>query len=138
MFNLSLKHPIRSKAHINSSVVTYPQFLVTPNNRLQFVYRSGVSGNGATQLAEYNSGTWSNVGSWAASTGSYTANGATSTARNLYIHGVTYDVNGRLHIAGTWRENNGGVSCSSGGLTNHDTTYIYSDDSGSLSIPVYS
>jgi len=81
-------------------------------------------------LAEYSGGSWKNVGSWAAATGSYTANGVTSTARNLYILGVTYDKAGRLHIAGTWRENNGGISCSSGGLTNHDTVYVYSDDSG--------
>ncbi|TFK33033.1 hypothetical protein BDQ12DRAFT_707465 [Crucibulum laeve] len=112
------------------TVVTYPQFVVTPDNLLQFVYRSGVSGNGATQLAEYKSGSWANVGSWASASGTYTStNGVTSTARNLYIHGFTYRAN-RVHITGTWREQAGGVSCSSGGLTNHDTTYFYSDDKG--------
>ncbi|KAG6919258.1 hypothetical protein DXG01_008054 [Tephrocybe rancida] len=112
------------------TTVTYPQFVVTPDNLLQFVYRSGVSGNGATQLAEYNGGVWSNVGSWAAASGTYTStNGVTSAARNLYIHGFTYRSN-RLHVTGTWREQVGGVSCSSGGLTNHDTTYFYSDDKG--------
>ncbi|PBK68094.1 hypothetical protein ARMSODRAFT_976361 [Armillaria solidipes] len=55
------------------STVTYPQFVVTPDNLLQFVYRSGVSGNGNTQLAEYQSGTWSNVGLWASGSGTYTA-----------------------------------------------------------------
>ncbi|KZV93365.1 hypothetical protein EXIGLDRAFT_740138 [Exidia glandulosa HHB12029] len=112
------------------TTVTYPQFVVTPENKLQFVYRTAVSGNGAAQLAEYSSGTWSNVGQWTSATGSYTANGATSTARNLYIHGFTYSKSGRVHTSGTWRENNGGVSCSSGGLTNHDTVYFYSDDRG--------
>lgn len=112
------------------STVTYPQFVITPDNLLQFVYRSGVSGNGATQLAEYSSGIWKNVGSWAAATGAYSAEGATSTARNLYIHGFTYR-SSRLHVTGTWRENNAAISCSSGGLTNHDTVYIYSDDKGS-------
>lgn len=113
-----------------ASVVTYPQFVITPDNRLQFVYRSGVSGNGATQLAEYNGGTWSNVGSWASASGTYTStNGAQSTARNLYIHGFTYR-SGRLHVTGTWREQNSAVMCSSGGLTNHDTVYIFSDDRG--------
>ncbi|KAG6860791.1 hypothetical protein C0995_007597 [Termitomyces sp. Mi166 len=112
------------------TTVTYPQFVVTPDNLLQFVYRTGVSGNGATQLSEYNGGVWSNVGSWASGSGTYTStNGVTSSARNLYIHGFTYRFN-RLHVTGTWREQVGGVSCSSGGLTNHDTTYFYSDDKG--------
>ncbi|KNZ73157.1 hypothetical protein J132_00992 [Termitomyces sp. J132] len=94
------------------TTITYPQFVVTPDNLLQFVYRTGVSGNGATQLAEYNDGVWANVGSWASASGTYTSpNGVTSSAR-------------------TWREQAGGVSCSSGGLTNHDTTYFYSDDKG--------
>ncbi|KAF7305153.1 hypothetical protein MKEN_01230500 [Mycena kentingensis (nom. inval.)] len=86
------------------TTVTYPQFVVTPTNLLQFVYRSGVSGNGATQLAEYSGGTWSNVGSWASATGTYTApSGATSTLRNLYIHGFTYH-GSRAYVTGTWRE----------------------------------
>ncbi|TEB23011.1 hypothetical protein FA13DRAFT_1757158 [Coprinellus micaceus] len=100
--------------------VTYPQFVVTPDNLLQFVYRSGVSGNGATQLAEYRNG----------ACGTYTStNGARSNARNLYIHGFTYR-NGRAHVTGTWREQAGGVMCNGGGLTNHDTVYFYSDDKG--------
>lgn len=109
--------------------ITYPQFVITPDNLLQFVYRSGVSGNGATQLAEYNGGKWNDVGSWASASGTYTStNGAKSDARNLYIHGFTYRSN-RLHVTGTWREQ-GGVSCNGGGLTNHDTVYFYSDDKG--------
>ncbi|KAF9481139.1 hypothetical protein BDN70DRAFT_876764 [Pholiota conissans] len=112
------------------STITYPQFVVTPDNLLQFVFRSGVSGNGATQLAEYNGGTWSNVGSWASATGTYiSTNGQTSTARNLYIHGFTYRLS-KAHVTGTWREQNGAVSCSSGGLTNHDTIYFYSENKG--------
>ncbi|KAF8182304.1 hypothetical protein BJ912DRAFT_978539 [Pholiota molesta] len=99
------------------STITYPQFVVTPDNLLQF-------------LAEYNGGTWSNVGSWASASGTYTStNGQTSTARNLYIHGFTYRLS-QAHVTGTWREQNGAVSCSSGGLTNHDTTYFYSEDKG--------
>ncbi|KAJ6582823.1 hypothetical protein B0H10DRAFT_2097911 [Mycena sp. CBHHK59/15] len=110
--------------HHLSSVRYYPQ------NLLQFVFRSGVSGNGATQLAEYSGGTWTNVGSWASATGTYTApSGATSTLRNLYIHGFTYH-GSRAYVTGTWREQNGAVSCSSAGLTNHDTVYFYSDNFG--------
>ena len=117
---------------LQASTVTYPQFVVTPDNLLQFVYRSGVSGNGATQLAEYRNGAWSNVGSWASASGTYTStNGAKSSARNLYIHGFTYR-NGRAHVTGTWREQAGGVMCNGGGLTNHDTVYFYSDDKGKL------
>jgi len=110
--------------------ITYPQFVITPTNLLQFVFRTGVSGDGATQLAEYSVGTWSNIGSWASASGTYAApNGATSTLRNLYIHGFTYRA-GRAHVSGTWREQNGAVSCSTLGLTNHDTVYFYSDDLG--------
>ncbi|KAJ7184362.1 hypothetical protein C8R46DRAFT_1063840 [Mycena filopes] len=104
------------------TTITYPQFVVTPNNLLQFVFRSG--------LAEYSAGTWKNVGSWASATGTYTApSGATSTLRNLYIHGFSYHGT-RAYVTGTWREQNGAVSCSSLGLTNHDTVYLYSDDMG--------
>ncbi|CEL56653.1 hypothetical protein RSOLAG1IB_07979 [Rhizoctonia solani AG-1 IB] len=113
-----------------TSQFTYPQFLITPDNRLQLFYRSAVSGNGVAQVAEYNGASWSNLGGFTSSTGSYTYNGATSTARNLYINGVTYSSTGRLHTSGTWRENNGGVLCASGGLTNHDTIWLYSDDRG--------
>ncbi|KAG8688742.1 hypothetical protein FRC09_012751, partial [Ceratobasidium sp. 395] len=104
---------------------TYPQFLITPDNKLQLVYRSAVSGNGVVQIAEY-SGSWSNLGGFTSATGTYTGpNGVTSTARNLYINGVTYSSSGRLHTSGTWRENNAGVLCASGGLANHDTIWLY-------------
>ncbi|KAG9120448.1 hypothetical protein FRC07_004056 [Ceratobasidium sp. 392] len=110
---------------------TYPQFLITPDNKLQLVYRSAVSGNGVVQIAEYSGTSWSNLGGFTSATGSYTGpNGVTSTARNLYINGVTYSSTGRLHTSGTWRENNAGVLCASGGLANHDTIWLYSDDRG--------
>ncbi len=48
----------------------------------------------------------------------------------MYLHGLTYGPSGRLHAAFTWREGNGGVLCSSGGLANHDTGYVFSDDRG--------
>ena len=38
--------------------------------------------------------------------------------------------NGRLHSFFTWREQNGAVMCNSGGITNHDTGYVYSDRPG--------
>jgi hypothetical protein len=37
---------------------------------------------------------------------------------------------GRPHAAFTWREQNAAVMCNGGGLSNHDTGYVYSDDRG--------
>lgn len=112
------------------SQITYPQFVLAANGRLQLSYRTGVSGNGQASIAEYNGSSWSILGAWSSATGTYkSTNSATSTARNLYIHGYTYR-GSRLHSSGTWRETNSAVLCNSGGLTNHDTVYVYSDDSG--------
>ncbi|WP_109003676.1 BNR repeat-containing protein [Streptomyces rishiriensis] len=109
---------------------TYPQFVATPEGRLQLSYRAGISGNGRNALAEYDGSTWTNLGEWSASTGTYTSAHGSSTARNMYLHGIDYDVAGRLHSFFTWREQNGAVMCSGGGITNHDTGYVYSDDRG--------
>jgi hypothetical protein len=106
--------------------VTYPRFLVTPEGRLQLSYRTGVSGNGVQELAEYD-GSWRVLGEWSSATGPFVYNGVTSNTRNMYLHGVTYGPDGRLHAAFTWRE---GVLYRSGGLSNHDTAYVYSDDRG--------
>nr|WP_257004486.1 BNR repeat-containing protein [Streptomyces sp. SA15] len=111
--------------------MTYPQFVVTPEGALQFSYRTGGSGNGVNELAEYTGGSWRKLGGWSSATGNYTGpNGVVSTTRNMYLHGLTYDRRGRLHAAFTWREGNTRVLCSPGGLSNHDTGYVYSDDRG--------
>jgi hypothetical protein len=110
--------------------ISYPQFVVTPENRLQFSFRTGGSGNGTNELAEYAGGGWTRLGKWSSATGSFTYNGATSTTRNMYLHGLTYGPGGRLHAAFTWREGNTAVLCDQGGLANHDTGYVYSDDRG--------
>jgi hypothetical protein len=110
--------------------ISYPQFLVTPEGRLQFSFRTGGSGNGTNELAEYDATGWHRLGRWSSATGSYTSHGATSTTRNMYLHGLTYGANGRLYAAFTWREGNSAVMCSAGGLTNHDTGVVYSDDRG--------
>ncbi|CAM3539454.1 BNR repeat-containing protein [Kibdelosporangium persicum] len=116
---------------VDLGAITYPQFVVTPERRLQLSYRTGGSGNGTNELAEYDGTEWRKLGKWSSATGSWTApNGVTSTTRNMYLHGLTYDHKGRLHAAFTWREGNTGVLCNSGGLTNHDTGYVYSDDRG--------
>lgn len=109
---------------------TYPQFVATPEGRLQLSYRAGVSGNGRNALAEYDGSRWTALGEWSASTGTYTGEHGSSTARNMYLHGIDYDRGGRLHAFFTWREQNGAVMCSAGGITNHDTGYVHSDDRG--------
>jgi hypothetical protein len=109
--------------------ITYPRFVVTPQQRLQFSYRTGGSGNGTMELAEYD-GVWRTLGRWSSATGPYVARGVTSNTRNLYLHGLSYSASGRLHASFTWREGNSGVLCNSGGLANHDTGYVYSDDNG--------
>ncbi|MFC6015904.1 BNR repeat-containing protein [Plantactinospora solaniradicis] len=120
----------RSLDGIGLGAMTYPQFRLAPGNRLQLSYRTGRSGNGTNELAEYDGSTWRRLGRWQSASGSYSANGATSTTRNMYLHGLSYGPGGRLHAAFTWREGNSAVTCNSGGLTNHDTGYVYSDDQG--------
>ncbi|MGQ4387707.1 BNR repeat-containing protein [Streptomyces sp. SAS_270] len=109
---------------------TYPQIVSTPEGKLQLSYRVGISGNGRNALAEYDGSTWTALGEWSSSTGTYTSTHGSSTARNMYLHGIDYDVNGRLHSFFTWREQNAAVMCNSGGITNHDTGYVYSTDRG--------
>ncbi|GAA2452845.1 BNR repeat-containing protein [Streptomyces glaucus] len=113
-----------------TSQFTYPQFVATPEGRLQLSYRAGVSGNGRNALAEYDGARWTALGEWTSATGNYTSEHGSSTARNMYLHGIDYDVRGRLHAFFTWREQNAAVMCSRGGITNHDTGYVYSDDRG--------
>ncbi|MFJ6675111.1 BNR repeat-containing protein [Actinosynnema sp. NPDC091369] len=111
--------------------VTYPQFVATPEGDLQLGYRTGCSGNGVNELAEYRDGAWTRLGAWSSAVGDYTGpNGVVSTTRNMYLHGLDYDRAGRLHAAFTWREGDSGVLCAPGGLANHDTGYVRSDDRG--------
>ncbi|MER5527959.1 BNR repeat-containing protein [Streptomyces sp. NPDC002677] len=109
---------------------TYPQFISTPEGRLQLSYRVGISGNGRNAFAEYDGSRWTVLGEWSGAGGTYTSGHGSSTARNMYLHGIDYDVNGRLHAFFTWREQSGTVMCNGGGITNHDTGYVYSTDRG--------
>ena len=113
-----------------TSQFTYPQFVATPEGRLQLSYRAGVSGNGRNALAEYDGSAWTALGEWSSATGTYTSSHGSSSARNMYLHGIDYDRGGRLLAFFTWREQNAAVMCSSGGVTNHDTGYVYSTDRG--------
>jgi hypothetical protein len=100
----------RTLGGVELGSMTYPQFVVTPEGRLQFSYRTGGSGNGVNELAEYSAGAWRKLGGWSSATGSYTGpNGVVSNTRNMYLHGLNYDRSGRLHAAFTWREGNAGV-----------------------------
>lgn len=116
--------------------VTYPYFVnaADASRTLQLAYRTGGSGNGAMQLAEHStgSGSWTYLGQFTSAGGSYTQNGVTSSSRNAYPHGLTYDSNGRLHMAFTWRENlsTSFIPNCSATINNHDTLYAYSDDRG--------
>jgi hypothetical protein len=113
---------------------TYPQFVVAPSGRLQLSYRTGISGNGCAALAEYDDGSWTDLGAWSGNAGLYTNSYGSSAARNLYLHGTDYGTDGRLHVFGTWRERDRVVlrsaDAANGGLTNHDTVYVYSNDEG--------
>ena len=113
-----------------TSQFTYPQFVSMPDGKLQLSYRAGISGNGRNAIAEYNGTSWTNLGEWTSSTGTYTSEHGSSGVRNMYLHGIDYDKNGRLHSFFTWREQNGAVMCNGGGITNHDTGYVFSDDRG--------
>ena len=109
---------------------TYPQFVTTPEGRLQLGYRAGVSGDGRNALAEYDGSGWPELGEWTAATGTYTTGPGSSTARSMYLHGIDYGGDGRLHAFFTWRERDPAVTRAGGGLTNHDTGYVYSADRG--------
>ncbi len=121
----------RTLGGVDLGSITYPQFLVTPSGALQLSYRTGASGNGTNELAEYTGGRWTKLGKWQSATGNYTGpNGVVSTTRNMYLHGIDYAPSGRLYATFTWREGNAGILCAAGGLSNHDTGYVYSDDRG--------
>lgn len=115
-----------------TSDVTYPYFIRPDATTLQLAYRTGSSGDGEMQLAEYRDGAWAYVGQFTSASGSYTQDGVTSTSRNAYPHGLSYDEAGRLHMAFTWREdlNTAFVPNCSDAINNHDTLYLYSDDRG--------
>ncbi|MFD5315678.1 BNR repeat-containing protein [Streptomyces sp. NPDC127098] len=112
-----------------TATLTYPQFLVSPAGRLQLSYRTGYSGNGQAALAEYDGTRWTNLGAWSSATGTYTTGYGSSGSRNLYLHGLDYGRDGRLHVFGTWREQSTAVTCGAN-LTNHDTVYLRSADAG--------
>ncbi|GAA2119224.1 BNR repeat-containing protein [Streptomyces synnematoformans] len=113
-----------------TSRFTYPQFVATPEGGLLLSYRAGVSGDGRNGLAAYDGTRWRALGEWSGSTGRYSTAHGSSTSRNMYLHGIDYGPDGTLHAFYTWREQNTGVMCARGGLSNHDTGYVRSTDDG--------
>lgn len=109
------------------TTVTYPMFVNTPDNNLQFFYRNGASGNGSWLMYDYTGSThsWGNGHQFDDGTvGTYFGSVTSGdTNRNNYPNGFTYGSNGRLHSVFTWRE---GAT----GAANHDLMYVYSDDRG--------
>ncbi|GAA3494926.1 hypothetical protein GCM10019016_020260 [Streptomyces prasinosporus] len=85
---------------------TYPQFVATPEGRLQLSYRAGVTGNGRNALAEYDGTRWTALGEWSAST-DYAAD-RTANGRALHV---------RRTAAGTWRKTEIPVPLDSGQRT---------------------
>ena len=112
------------------SSVTYPRFWQTPSGDLHFSHRNGNSANGRIYLADYSgaTGQWSNHRQVTSSTGSYTDQYGTTTARNAYMNSLGYGPDGKLHASWTWRSSQSieGVSQS----LNYNIMYAYSNDGG--------
>lgn len=98
------------------STVTYPRFLIAPDNKLIFVCRIGTSGNGDSHIWEYDgeTGEWTTLGIFI---------DGVSSDENPYLNGVNFDPSGRLHVSWCWRG-------TPDPTTNHDIYYAYSDDQG--------
>lgn len=110
--------------------VTYPQFVTTPDGRLVFNRRKGISGNGDQYVQAYDptSGAWNPKVQFIDRAGTYTGpnpQGSTVTAneRCAYINGLDIDHNGTMHVTWTWRE-------SARQHGNRDICYAYSPDLG--------
>lgn len=105
--------------------VTYPGFVSTPDGRLQFVYRTGCSGNGDWHLAEYAAGSgWRELGMLFSGAGVFES----CPTRCAYPDPLRYGADGRLHATWCWREHP--LDRPLDLMTNHDLGYAYSDDFG--------
>lgn len=111
---------------------TYPQF-EPAGGRMLLTYRDGGSNNGRQVLLRYDDNdeaTWSFLGHFTDSRGTYTSPFGTSTSRYGYLHGFQANpVTGDLEIAFSWREQSA-AWCHPAGLGNHDIGYARSPDGG--------
>ena len=107
--------------------VTYPAFVNSPNGKLILFYRTGGSGNGQSQFAEYdptNTPAWTLKNIFIDSKGDYNS----SSTRNAYHNGFDFTADGKLHTTWVWRE---GADMGQWGILNcHDLMYAYSPDEG--------
>ena len=106
--------------------MTYPCFVMAPDQTLYFFYREGNPHNGRTCMSKYDpsSGGWSESWQITDSAGSYSFESKTSTSRNAYQNHTCIDDKGRIHLSWVWREG-GGLKDSQ-----HDLCYMRSDDAG--------
>ncbi|MBC7591594.1 MAG: BNR-4 repeat-containing protein [Salinibacterium sp.] len=115
-----------------SSRWTYPQFELV-EGRLMLTYREGNTSDGRNLLLRYNedaAGTWTFLGQYTGSTGTYTSPFGASNSRYAYLHGFSANpVSGDIEIAFSWREQ-ASAWCDSRGLGNHDIGYARSSDGG--------
>ena len=111
---------------------TYPQF-ETADGRMLLTYRDGGSNNGRQVLLRYDdnaAATWTFLGRFTDSQGTYTSPFGTSTSRYGYLHGFsTNPETGDIEIAFSWREQSS-AWCNPSGLGNHDVGYARSPDGG--------
>jgi hypothetical protein len=111
---------------------TYPQFEIV-HGRMLLTYRDGSTDNGRQALFRYDDNadaTWTFLGRFTDSAGTYTSPFGTSTSRYGYLHGFNANpVTGDLEISFSWREQSR-AWCSPSGLGNHDLGYARSPDGG--------
>jgi hypothetical protein len=111
---------------------TYPQF-EQARGRMLLTYRDGGSDNGRQALLRYDDapgGTWTLLGLFTDSQGTYTSQHGTSASRYGYLHGFGVNpVNGNLEIGFTWRERSS-AWCTPASVGNHDLGYAFSRDGG--------
>ncbi|WP_305787215.1 BNR repeat-containing protein [Symbioplanes lichenis] len=105
---------VTSLAGTTMSQVTYPQFMTAPDQTLQLLIRTGLSGAGDEVLYEYANRAWTYVGK---------VIDGTTPDNNPYLFGAEYDSTGLLHLTWTVRE-------TPDASTNHDLYYAYSKDKG--------
>lgn len=121
------------------ALFTYPVYFNDRDGNLFMTYRYGSSENGDQYLNKYNgNGTWTAVGRFMHGRsisgdppGTFDPDGvggiSASTHRGVYIWGLRFDRNNRLHVMWNWRDAMaewGGLGSQRGG------NYAYSDDHG--------
>lgn len=134
-WDLSFSPPSSTLLGLVIGNMTYPTFTPTPGGDLLFWWRNGGASSGRLKLARYAEDTWTDLGNVTSSSGTWTAPFKpppnTSDSRGFYWARPVYGDDGRLHLAGTWREQGDAVLVSYPGvIANRHTVYLYSLDDG--------